>query len=32
LGIAAQYRFRPAMRGGHAIAACAQYNIIFKVT
>lgn len=32
MGMAAEYRFRPAMRAGHPIAACADYNIIFKVT
>jgi protein TonB len=32
LGIASEYRFKPAMRRGHPVAACAQYNIIFKVT
>jgi len=32
LSMAAEYRFRPAMREGHPVAACAQYNIIFKVT
>ena len=32
LGIASEYRFQPAMRAGHPIAACAHYNIIFKVT
>jgi periplasmic protein TonB len=32
LSMAAEYRFRPATREGHPIAACAQYNIIFKVT
>jgi len=30
--IAAEYRFKPALRAGHPIAACAHYNIIFKVT
>jgi tagatose-1,6-bisphosphate aldolase len=30
--MAAEYHFRPAMREGHPIAACAQYNIIFKAT
>lgn len=32
LSMAAEYRFRPATREGHPVAACAQYNIIFKVT
>jgi len=32
LGMAAEYRFRPATREGHPIAVCANYNIIFKVT
>lgn len=32
LGMAAEYQFRPAMREGHPVAACAEYNIIFKVT
>jgi periplasmic protein TonB len=32
MSMAAEYRFRPAMREGHPVPACAQYNIIFKVT
>jgi periplasmic protein TonB len=31
LGIASEYRFQPATRLGHPIAACAHYRIIFKV-
>jgi len=32
LSIAAEYRFRPALRGGHPVAACVEYKVIFKVT
>jgi len=31
LGIAAEYRFQPATREGHPVAACAHYRIVFKV-
>ena len=31
LGLAAEYRFQPATRAGHPVAACAHYRIIFKV-
>jgi protein TonB len=31
LGMAAEYRFQPATRAGHPIAACAHYRIVFKV-
>lgn len=31
LGIASEYRFQPATRLGHPIAACAHYRITFKV-
>lgn len=31
LGMAAEYRFQPATRAGHPVAACAQYRIVFKV-
>jgi protein TonB len=32
LSLASEYRFQPAMREGHPIAACVHYNIIFKLT
>lgn len=31
LGLASEYRFQPATRAGHPVAACAHYRIIFKV-
>lgn len=31
MGIAAEYRFQPATREGHPVAACAHYRIVFKV-
>lgn len=31
LSIASEYRFKPATRHGNPVAACAPYNIIFKV-
>lgn len=31
LGMAAEYRFQPATRSGHPIAACAHYRIVFRV-
>jgi protein TonB len=31
IGIAEEYRFLPATRLGHPVAACAHYNIIFKL-
>jgi protein TonB len=32
LSIASEYRFKPATRYGTPVAACAHYNIIFRVT
>jgi len=32
VGIASEYRFQPATRRGHPVAACAEYSIAFKVT
>lgn len=32
VGIASEYRFQPATRQGHPVAACAAYSIAFKVT
>lgn len=32
LGIASEYRFQPATRAGRPVAACLQYNIVFKLT
>ena len=32
LGIASEYRFQPATRRGHPVAACALYWIAFKIT
>lgn len=31
LGMAAEYRFQPATRAGRPVAACAHYQIVFKV-
>lgn len=31
LGMAAEYRFQPATRAGHPVAACAHYRIVFRV-
>jgi protein TonB len=32
LGMASEYRFKPATLHGHPVAACADFRIIFKVT
>jgi periplasmic protein TonB len=32
MGMASEYRFQPATRQGHPVAACAEYFIAFKVT
>lgn len=31
LGMAAEYRFQPATRAGHPVAACAHYRIVFRI-